>query len=267
MLLSACGNSVSEPEKPLKRLEPLSVSAWPLDRPCAVTIHYDDTRLSSITTAAPNLEEFGFRGSFALNAYYVGEATGTWDQWRDLASRGHEIMNHGYSHRLLGEITLEEIEEEISLGRQMLEDSIGVSVNHFVYPGCSISDEAVEIATRYHKTARCGSGRNDPRNYDRGLVKGYGWGTNSKYKNGPEYLEELYADVDKAIAEGSWLIIYFHGLGTHESEVDEYIHKSFLAYLKAKNVWVATHDEVYQYITPPVIGIPREGPEQDLEDK
>lgn len=64
--------------------------------PAPVVFSFDDGYASQYTLAAPLLERYGMRGSFAVIADLVG--TGgymTWDQCRDLRDRGHEICVHG----------------------------------------------------------------------------------------------------------------------------------------------------------------------------
>lgn len=66
--------------------------------PAPICFTFDDGYISQYTLAAPLLERYGLRGSFAVIADLIGSNPVnymSWDQLRDLRDRGHEINVHG----------------------------------------------------------------------------------------------------------------------------------------------------------------------------
>jgi len=65
-----------------------------------------------------------------------------------IASNGHEIASHGYSHRLIYEQTPTEFKEDITKTKKILEDIVGQRVNGYRAPTFSITDWAFPIIKR-----------------------------------------------------------------------------------------------------------------------
>lgn len=72
---------------------------------------------------------------------------------RKLVNAGHEIASHGYSHRLLYDLSEGELYEELNSSKKILEDISGQEIQGFRAPSFSITDQAVdfmgEIGYRY----------------------------------------------------------------------------------------------------------------------
>ena len=70
---------------------------------------------------------------------------------KDIASRGHEIATHGYSHRLLSEMTPVVFSEELAKSLEVLKKLVGQEIIGFRAPSFSLTKEtswAVEILRR-----------------------------------------------------------------------------------------------------------------------
>jgi polysaccharide deacetylase family protein (PEP-CTERM system associated) len=62
-----------------------------------------------------------------------------------IADQGHEIASHGYNHALLYELPDEEVVEDLSSSRKLLEDIIGNQVHGYRAPSFSISNRTLEL--------------------------------------------------------------------------------------------------------------------------
>lgn len=114
-----------------------------------MVLTFDDASLSNYLFAAPLLEEFNIRAVFLAPISYVDEATRlhyegdednrmsmTWDELRDLRSRGHVIGGHSYNHVRLSELlTDEEIETEIVESKIRLESELDETLSIFCWVG------------------------------------------------------------------------------------------------------------------------------------
>jgi polysaccharide deacetylase family protein (PEP-CTERM system associated) len=59
---------------------------------------------------------------------------------REAAARGHEIASHGYSHRLVYELSKEEFQRDAARSRGILEDLAGVAVTGYRSAGFSVTE-------------------------------------------------------------------------------------------------------------------------------
>jgi hypothetical protein len=118
-----------------------STFTWPVGKRCAVSLSFDDARVSQIEQGIPLLESFGLRGTF-----YVGlpEIAAARDAWRAVAAHGHEIGNHTVNHPCTGnflwckahleDYTLEMMEAELTGAQSAIRDILGVTPTTFAYP-------------------------------------------------------------------------------------------------------------------------------------
>jgi len=67
------------------------------------------------------------------------------DLVREIQQRGHEVASHGCEHHLCYNQTPEELRQDLSKSKELLEDLIGVEVLGYRAPSFSITDEAIRI--------------------------------------------------------------------------------------------------------------------------
>lgn len=83
----------------------VSVAQYRYDHECAVSLTFDDGIQEDYTLIAPHLDRCGLKGTFCINGAFIGNLDDrfapriTWDQRRELNSRGHEIASHSRSHQ------------------------------------------------------------------------------------------------------------------------------------------------------------------------
>jgi polysaccharide deacetylase family protein (PEP-CTERM system associated) len=67
------------------------------------------------------------------------------DVVRRIADAGHEVASHGYSHDLLGSLSLEAFRTDVRRSKQLLEDIVGEPVRGYRAPSFSIEEWAIPI--------------------------------------------------------------------------------------------------------------------------
>ena len=212
-------------------------------RVAALSYTFDDGLRDHYTLAAPMLEEFGFHGTFFIIGKVVADtdeqAAGkkpgahggiSWGQVKDLATRGHEIGNHSWSHRQLIKCTPEELADEIDHNRTVLTEKLGQPPLTFAYPGNG-SNEQVRVAVlKDHVAAR-----------DR------------QFEIGQTTLTAADANAwaDDNVAKGGWGIAMIHAIsaGYHALSSPEVLRQHF-AYVKSQEskLWVDTFANVARYV-------------------
>jgi len=98
---------------------------------------FDDGPEDGYTNAAPILERYGMHGSFFVTTGLPdAERPGriTWDQMRDLISRGHAIGNHTETHLSLNKQSADVIQQQIEGAQVILQQQLGYRPRTFAYP-------------------------------------------------------------------------------------------------------------------------------------
>ena len=98
---------------------------------------FDDGPEDGYTNAASILERYGMHGTFFVttgvpDALRPGRMT--WDQMRDLISRGHAIGNHTETHLSLNKELGDVIQVQIEGAQQILQQQLGYRPRTFAYP-------------------------------------------------------------------------------------------------------------------------------------
>ncbi len=91
------------------------------------------------------LDKFNIKATFFILGWIAEKAP---DLIIEIASKGHEIASHGYSHILNTQLTEKQLREDILLSLSILE-SIGSKVYGYRAPTFSISDRDMEILSDY----------------------------------------------------------------------------------------------------------------------
>jgi sialate O-acetylesterase len=79
-----------------------ATSQWN-NKTCAVVLTYDDALNVHLDNAAPLLDSLGLKATFYLSGY-SGTLNKRTDEWRKLASNGHELGNHTLFHPCSGSL-------------------------------------------------------------------------------------------------------------------------------------------------------------------
>jgi peptidoglycan/xylan/chitin deacetylase (PgdA/CDA1 family) len=129
------------------------------DRP-AVHLTFDDGYRSFANTVLPTLARYKMTATVFVPTAYVGgpaqwlsdlgedhRALMTWDEIRDVAAAGTEVGAHGHRHLPFDLVSRRELASELSDGRAMLEDCLGVPVTSLAYP-FGFHDRAVRTSAR-----------------------------------------------------------------------------------------------------------------------
>jgi peptidoglycan/xylan/chitin deacetylase (PgdA/CDA1 family) len=106
-----------------------------------VVFTFDDGGSSFYNVIAPILEKYGQHGVFFISTGYIGtDRFLTREQIKALHARGHVIASHSNSHpRDISKLSYDEIVEEWSKSKSILEDIIEEDVKQASIPGGAIS--------------------------------------------------------------------------------------------------------------------------------
>jgi peptidoglycan-N-acetylglucosamine deacetylase len=241
-----------------ERVKPIN---WPNGAKVAVSLSFDDARLSQPDAGIPMLDSFGVKATFYLNPAPMRERL---EGWRKAVAAGHEIGNHSTTHPCSGNFfwvgkgnelenfTIEKMRKNLLECNKILKDELGVDAKVFAYPcgqkfvgrGKNLKSYVPLIAEMFS------SGRgwleeldNDPMFCDYAQLAG-------REMDGKTF-EEIQALIDNAKDHNDWLLLAGHEMGEDGSQTTRIsMLRKLIAYSKdpANGVWLAPVGEVQAFI-------------------
>jgi peptidoglycan-N-acetylglucosamine deacetylase len=231
---------------------------WPENKKAAVIFTYDDGLDCHLDIAVPQLDKFGFKGTF----FCTGNSPSLYnrvEEWRKIAENGHELGNHTLFHPCDGKrgdwvkpeydltkYTHEQILNELQTANTLLKAIDGKTERTFGYT-CSDyiaggTDFTADIKNMF-VGARC-DGQVPETMTGYTVFKTPSWGVNSPTA------EELIAYVEKAREKGTIAVFMFHSVGGGYLNVGADEHRKLLEYIKlnSRDYYTGTFIEVMRYI-------------------
>lgn len=241
----------------------VSVSAnaqfvWPDGKKAAVVLTYDDALDCHLDVVVPQLDEFGFKGTF----YCTGNSPSLnkrLEDWRNIAKNGHELGNHTLFHPCdgrkgdwvkpeydLNNYTREQIRAELKTANTLLkaidgktERTYGYTCNDYIAGGEDFTADVEEI----FDAGRC-SGEVPV------LMKNYKVYKAPSRSMTDATVEELIAYAEEAREKGTIAVFLFHSVGGGYLNVGANEHRALLQYIKdhEDEFYTATFLEAMKYI-------------------
>ena len=113
----------------------------------AVLLTFDEGRASHFELVVPLLLRYRFTGTFFITVDRVGHPGYMgWDQLRKLAFLGMEIGSRGISPESLMILGKDELAEELSQAKRLLEEKLGVPIQALAAPGGHWNGTVAEAA-------------------------------------------------------------------------------------------------------------------------
>lgn len=192
---------------------------WPEGKKMALSLTFDDARLSQTDKGIPLLDKYGVKATFYVSPENLIKES---DKWKMAVLNGHDIGNHSLLHpcsgnfswsrsRALEEYTLEKMKAELDSANRLIEVKLGIHPESFAYPcgqtfigrGINVQSYVPLIAILFE------SGRgwlneapNDPAYCDLSQLNG----TELDGKS----FEQVLKLIETAKANGYWLILAGH---------------------------------------------------------
>lgn len=233
---------------------------WPEGKRAAVSLSFDDARLSQVDRGLAVLDRAGVKATFFLSPDNVEKRLAG---WKKALAAGHEIANHSLKHPCTGNYafslhnalenyTLDAMARNIDGGDAAIQRLLGVKPVTFAYPcgqkfvgrGLDVRSYVPLIAERYIAgRGYLDEAANDPAFCD--LAQATGMGI-----DGLDY-DQMLKLVTEASSEGRWLITVSHEVGERGFQVtDSTALTALCRYLTdpANGVWVDTVANIGKYL-------------------
>ncbi len=234
--------------------------AWPDGKRAAVSLSFDDARLSQADVGIALLDRFSVKATFFVVPSSVERRLAGWKQ---AVASGHEIGNHSLNHpctgnfawarqKALEEYTLEKIHSELVEANQRIRELLGVTAETFAYP-CGQTFVGRGLDTRSYVPLVAGlfvAGRgwldeapNDPVFCDLAQVTGL-------EMDGKDF-EQILPVLEEAKKTGQWVVFAGHEIGQGGRQTTRVaMLEKLLPYARdpANGLWMAPVGAVARYI-------------------
>jgi peptidoglycan-N-acetylglucosamine deacetylase len=233
---------------------------WPNGRHAAVSLSFDDARVSQIDTGLALLKRQLVKVTFFVQAEQVRKRL---DGWKKAVADGHEIGNHSNTHpctanysfsrlNALEDYTLEMMAAQLDGANAEVQDLLGVKPRTFAYPcgqkfvgrGRDVRSYVPLVAERFLVgRGYLDESANDPQVCDLAQAMGTSF-------DDMEF-EQMRNQVEQAASEGRWVIFVGHEIGKRGYQVtDTAALEALCEYLKdpAHGIWLGTVAEIAEYI-------------------
>jgi hypothetical protein len=233
---------------------------WPNGNRAALSLSFDDARLSEIDEGTPLLDKLGVNATFYV---LPGGVEKRLSGWKNAVAAGHEIGNHTVSHpcscnfswikaNALEDFTLERMQKEFDDADAAIEQLLGVRPKTFAYPcgqqyvgrGENLKSYIPLVAKHFlvgrGYMSEVGA---DPVKCDLSNVPAFG-----ADRVGFARLKEL---IEAAAKESRWLCLAAHEIGDHgHQSMTLDVLEELCRYAKdpANGIWVDTIANVGAYV-------------------
>ncbi|OFY64140.1 MAG: polysaccharide deacetylase [Bacteroidetes bacterium RBG_13_43_22] len=247
-LISITSSAFSQAYESGNSAGPVQDFAWPEGKKMALSLTFDDARLSQPDTGIPLLDSYGVKATFYISP---GSLMKKIDKWKIAVQNGHEIGNHSILHpcsgnfiwsrtRALEDYTLDRMKTELDSANRLIKETLNVNPVSFAYPcgqtfigrGINVQSYVPLVAIMFE------SGRdwlseapNDPAYCDLSQL-------NAAELDGKSF-EQVLKLIETAKAGGYWLILAGHEMNTEGNQTSR----------------IDTIEAICKYATDPANGI------------
>jgi peptidoglycan/xylan/chitin deacetylase (PgdA/CDA1 family) len=234
---------------------------WPDGKRVALSLSFDDGRVSQVDVGIPLLDRYGVKATFYVHPSTVEKRL---EGWKRAVAHGHEIGNHSLSHPCTGNFTwsrsnaleeqsLEGMRGELTEANRQIEALLGIRPVDFAYPcGQTFVGRGREVRSYVPLVAELfrggrlwmAEGPNDPAFCDMAQVMAMPSDNRS--------FAEIRPLIEAAAKERFWLVLAGHEMNSNNEP--QTTHTAMLEALcryarnPAHGVWLETISAVSDHI-------------------
>ncbi|MBD0297838.1 MAG: polysaccharide deacetylase family protein [Flavisolibacter sp.] len=237
-----------------------STFQWPAGKQFAVSLTFDDARISQVEAGTELLDRYGVKATFYVVPSGVKQRL---EGWKKAVASGHEIGNHSLNHpctgnfswarqKALEDYTLKKMRYELLSANDSIQQWLGVTPQQFAYPcgqtfiGRGRNTKSyVPLVAKLFVTGRgwLSEGPNDPVFCDFAQLTGM-------EMDGKDF-EQILPLLQQAKASGQWLVLAGHEMGDSGTQTTRLaMLKKLIVYAQdpANGIWIAPVGTVAKYI-------------------
>lgn len=182
-----------------------------------LTLTFDDGLKSQYDIAFKEMEKENIKGTLFLladwNRSFEGRELMSFNNAREMQTRGWEIGSHTLDHLSLKIISSAKLEEELRKSKEILENE-GFEIKTMAFPFGDYNEKIIEETKKYYSASRLlENGFNSIEQPDFYNLK-------SKWPMKKYSSDEVCSWIKKANKDKLWLILVFHNIGEEQTPWD-----------------------------------------------
>jgi peptidoglycan/xylan/chitin deacetylase (PgdA/CDA1 family) len=233
---------------------------WPEGKKAAISLTFDDARLSQVDTGTALLDKYGVKATFFVVPSGVEQRL---NGWKKTVANGHEIGNHTMTHPCTGNFlwsrknalenySMDDIRNELTECNERIKELLGVTPEVFAYPcgqkfvGRGTNTKSyVPLISQMFLLGRGwrDEAMNDPVFCDMAQISG----VEMDGKN----FDEILPLIEEAKKTGQWLVLAGHEMGEPGIQTTRLaMLKQLIEYVQdpSNEIWIAPAGTVAKYI-------------------
>jgi len=239
---------------------PVQGFTWPEGKQMALSLTFDDARLSQPDTGIPLLDKYDVKATFYISPENMINRL---EAWKKAIKNGHEIGNHSVLHpcsgnftwsrsRALEDYTLNRMKTELDSANRLIKVMLDVNPVSFAYPcgqtfigrGINVQSYVPLIALMFESgRSWLNEAPNDPAYCDL-------YQLNATELDGKSF-EQILRLIETAKASGSWLILAGHEMNVEGNQTSQL--KTIEALCKyatdpANGIWIDNVHNIASFI-------------------
>jgi len=225
------------------------ITRWQDNRAAAVSVTFDDGYYSQATTGPDLLTARNFKGTIFLMIDSLQWSGLTWEDWRNVAEKGHEIGSHTVSHPHLTQLSEPELREELNDSQEAIDLNITTqSCLTFAYPYGDNNDFVKEITSEYYIAARDTWSPDYLNHYPGGSFDPVDFFAIGGLSFDSSTHEQIVGYLDSAEEYNAWFVVYAHNIdpNVYPDRYNRLV--AFLDELVVRDIWVDTLGTIVRYM-------------------
>ncbi len=237
-----------------------STFSWPDGKQMAVSLTFDDARMSQVDVGTAVLNQYGVKATFVLVPSSVEKRL---DGWKKAVADGHEMGNHTLFHpcsgnfawsneKALENYSLKQMKKELIDANNKIEELLGTKPTVFAYPCGSTfvgrgknTKSYVPLIADLFLAGRgwLDEGPNDPAFCDFAQLTGM-------EMDGKDF-DQILPLLENARKTGAWLVLAGHEMGESGEQTTRLkMLKKLMEYAQdpANKIWIAPMGTVAKYV-------------------
>ncbi len=196
---------------------------WPEGKKMALSLTFDDARLSQIDKGIPLLDRYNVKATFYVSP---GSMMQRLDGWKKAVKTGHDIGNHSVLHpctgnfiwarsRALEDYSMFSMKRELDSASKIIKETLGIAPSSFAYPcgqmfiGKGVNTKSyIPLIASMFESGRgwLNESANDPSYCDMAQLTGMELDGKSS--------DQIIKLIETAKADGLWLVLAGHEMDT-----------------------------------------------------
>jgi peptidoglycan/xylan/chitin deacetylase (PgdA/CDA1 family) len=234
--------------------------SWPKGKQVAVSLTFDDARMSQVDVGTTLLNQYGVKATFIVVPSGVEKRL---EGWKKAVADGHEIGNHTLFHPCSGnfpwsrkdaleDYTIDKMRNELLDANKQIEKLLGVKPKVFAYPcGSTFVGQGVNTKSYVPLIAELflagrgwlDEGPNNPSFCDFAQLTGM-------EMDGKDF-DQILPLIENARKTGAWLVLAGHEMGDSGEQTTRLsMLKKLIEYAQdpANGIWIAPMGTVAKYV-------------------